>query len=323
MDLSIMSRHWADYNTAMEFLRSRGVLRCEIPKCNVCFRKMSEIKYGRGEQRRWRCPSHNNSTMSLLEGSFLQKQNISLQQFIKIVYVWALQIAVTTSVAMVGLSKATLVQWYSYLRDVCSNRLVNNYITIGGPGHIVQINESLVTQRKSHQGRPVPERWVFGGIDTETNIGFLVCVENRSAEILIPLIKKFILPGTTIYSHSWRAYNNIADIDVNPKYTHQTFTNVHTNRVECMWKNCQKKFRAMLGVHSTTLPSHLDEYMWRQQHGRTYREAFDNILQHISEWYDPNPSPSPKLEPVPNILLPEPKLLDFNIDSSEQKPIVN
>ena len=34
-----------------------------------------------------------------------------------------------------------------------------------------------------------------------------------------------------------------------------------TNTVECIWKNCKQKFKSMLGVYSTMLPGHLDEFL--------------------------------------------------------------
>ena len=55
---------------------------------------------------------------------------------------------------------------------------------------MVEIDESLglVARRKYNRGHRVPERWVFGGVDPETNIGFLQIVPDRSANSLLPII---------------------------------------------------------------------------------------------------------------------------------------
>ena len=69
----------------------------------------------------------------------------------------------------------------------------------------------------------------------------------------------------------------MSGISVLPEnYTHHTVnhthnyvdlvTNAYTNNVECMWKNCKFKFKAMHGIQSTTLSSHLNEFMWCQLH---------------------------------------------------------
>jgi hypothetical protein len=67
-------------------------------------------------------------------------------------------------------------------------------------------------------------------------------MHNRSAETLIGLIKKWILPGTTIISDCWAAYISLHE----EGYTHFTVnhsfefvdetTGAHTDTIECTWK---------------------------------------------------------------------------------------
>jgi hypothetical protein len=56
---------------------------------------------------------------------------------------------------------------------VCSHYLEVHPIIIGGVNCIIEIDESVVSKRKYHVGRHVPERWVFGGVDPSTGKGFL------------------------------------------------------------------------------------------------------------------------------------------------------
>ena len=187
-------------------------------------------------------------------------------------------------------NKNTMTQWYSYMREICSNHLTRQPLKIGGPGIRVQIDETVVSRRKNHQGRVIPPRWVFGGIDETTKIGFLIFVENRSSSTLRPLIKKHIREGSIIISDEWAAYRGIANID-GMNYTHMTVnhsqnfvdptTGVHTNLRENMWKNCKIKFKKILAVHTTMLTSYIDEFMWRQSYGN---DAFNNISLHVSNW---------------------------------------
>jgi hypothetical protein len=62
---------------------------------------------------------------------------------------------------------------------------------------------------KYNRGNPRKGKWVFGGVERGTNRCFLVPVLNRRASTLLPLIKHFILPGTTILSDCWLAYKNL------------------------------------------------------------------------------------------------------------------
>jgi hypothetical protein len=143
----------------------------------------------------------------------------------------------------------------------------------------------------------VRERWIFGGICVETKLGFLVFVEDRSASTLLPLIKRYILPGTKIISDRWAAYNGIPDIDINPPYIHETvnhtenfvdpITGATTNHIERMWCEAKRRLKMMNGTIDDFLPGHLDEFIWRQARGRTSVEAFDSLLADIASWYNP------------------------------------
>ena len=97
-----------------------------------------------------------------------------------------------------------------------------------------------------------------------------------------------------ILSDEWRGYLNIESIP-GGNYAHETvnhsqnFVNpengVHTQNVENLWRNLKLKFKRMLGVHANHIESHIDEFLWRQQYGKTHIDAFNNMFVHISMWY--------------------------------------
>ena len=97
-------------------------------------------------------------------------------------------------------SFATIVDWYNFCREVCVTILKRDSEPIGGPGKVVEIDESRFGKRKYNRGRKVD---VFGGIERDSRRCFLVTVEDRSAETLIP-IKLYILSGTKIISDCWK-----------------------------------------------------------------------------------------------------------------------
>lgn len=166
---------------------------------------------------------------------------------------------------------------------------------IGGPGLEVEIDESLIAKRKYNRGHNVEQRWVFGAICRQTGHSFLVLIPNKEANTLLPIIQDRIAPGSIIHSDGLRSYDNIRNLPVNPPFQHLVVIHEHnfvdpitgacTNRVECLWKNCKKTFKEMCGVHNSTLESHLDEFMWRQIHGRTPQDCLNNLLLHLSQWY--------------------------------------
>ena len=59
-------------------------------------------------------------------------------------------------------------------------------------------------------------------------------------------------------------------------------TGVHTQHVESYWNRVKTKFK---GVQDTMLTSYLDEYMWRERHGRTGSAAINNLFRNIAQRY--------------------------------------
>ena len=64
----------------------------------------------------------------------------------------------------------------------------------------------------------VDQQWVFGLYDTDKRAVHIQLVDDRSANTLIPIIQKYVLPGTTIYSDQWPAYRKLNNLG----YIHST-----------------------------------------------------------------------------------------------------
>ena len=74
---------------------------------------------------------------------------------------------------------------------------------IGGPDKVVEIDESKFGKRKYHRGHHVEGQWVFGGYERGSGQVFMVAVEERGRDTLLPIIKEWIEPGTTVISDYW------------------------------------------------------------------------------------------------------------------------
>ena len=84
--------------------------------------------------------------------------------------------------------------------------ILRNSRAIGGPGHIVEIDEAKFGKQKYDVGFWRDGRWVLGGVDRTTGMCFLLPCENnsRSAATLLPLIQRWVLPGSIVYTTLWR-----------------------------------------------------------------------------------------------------------------------
>ncbi|CAF4670712.1 unnamed protein product [Rotaria socialis] len=189
-------------------------------------------------------------------------------------------------------SESTIVDWKNFARDLCGEHFSRHPVVIGGPGHIVEIDESAWTKRKYNRGRLVSNQWVFVGIDRDTRECFAVLVDQRDAATLLPIIHQYIRAGTTIYSDQWAAYNGIANGPGPDRYNHQTVnhsvnfvdptTSTHTQNIENLWMCMKRKKKNQMGQHVTLLGTHLTEYMWRQRFGD---RPFENLVRAIQEKY--------------------------------------
>ena len=62
----------------------------------------------------------------------------------------------------------TVVDWYNKFRDLCQQWCKDNLMQgemLGGPGVIVEIDESVFYKTKYQRGRRRDHRWVFGMIE--------------------------------------------------------------------------------------------------------------------------------------------------------------
>jgi hypothetical protein len=108
-------------------------------------------------------------------------------------------------------------------------------------------------------------------------LGVMTIVPDQTAVTILPILQRHLWNGTTVRSDQWAAYNRVQQLQ--PVNVHNTVnhslhfvdpaTGVHTQNVESYWNRVKGKFKRMKGVHEDMLPSYLDEFMWRERHGRT------------------------------------------------------
>ena len=137
-------------------------------------------------------------------------------------------------------------------REVCSEVLEKENSKVDGPEKIVETDESKFGKRKYHKGRRKGGVWVFG-IEKDSKNCFLASVENRSADTLIPIIKKHVLLGTTIISDCWKAYSRLEE----EGYTHMTvnhskeFVNSQTGAYTSTLESTLRAIKTSLPKHGT------------------------------------------------------------------------
>jgi hypothetical protein len=82
-------------------------------------------------------------------------------------------------------SLKTIIDWFSFCRDICEQYLIENPEVIGGLhengfSKVVEIDERKSFHRKYHRGQWREGHWVFGGIERGSGKCFLVEVPDRT-----------------------------------------------------------------------------------------------------------------------------------------------
>ena len=157
----------------------------------------------------------------------------------------------------------------------------------------VEIDESKFSgRRKYNRGQIRQEVWVFGGVETgNRNNCFLVEVPRRNRATLLPIIRRWIRPGTTIISDCWGAYNCLQHqgyqhLTVNHTYNFvDPDTGAHTNTIESTWSHA-KRILPRTGTSKDLLSSYLIEFMYRRKYLNHQADHFLVLLEHIARVYD-------------------------------------
>ena len=157
--------------------------------------------------------------LSIRHESWLVDCKIPLELVLELIYLWSQGFTNTEIIHELKISNKTTTEWTHFFREACICAVMDTSEQIGGNGIKVEIDESKFGKRKYHRGHRVEGQWVFGGREKYNKKKiFMIPVHNHKQSTLIPLIQKWIKPGSIIHSDCWKAYNKLSTIG----YTHIT-----------------------------------------------------------------------------------------------------
>ena len=263
-------------SASFQFLDSKGVFDFN-KNCSKCGNGKMRLKPKKTSKYNSIC-SKCRYERSLTKGTFFQNSKIPLNKILLFGYTWLTKCNWSQIQTLVGVSEEVATNYLGFYRQLVSLDLDEDDTVIGGPGIVVEIDESKFGKRKYNRGHRVEGFWVFGGVErTEQRKFFCVRVPDRTALTLTDLIIKHIAPGSIIHSDCWKAYGEIPNLVVEGSdeaaYRHHkvnhskefvTEEGVHTNTIEGMWwgikRNAPKK------CDNISTDELLLEHVWRRKH---------------------------------------------------------
>ena len=183
------------------------------------------------------------------------------------------------------LNAKTVSTWYAAFRELVSCSKESWMEPIGGPGEIVEVDETLLGHRKNNRGHFVEGAWTVVGIERGgQRRAFAVVVERRDAETIHSVINSNVCAGTTVYTDEWKSY---IGIEVSCGVSHSTvkhkahfknpMTGVCTNTVEGLNGALKRSIPAQFR-NNRYAPSFVDQFIWKRKFKDCLCKAFIEML---------------------------------------------
>lgn len=317
----LYGQHDRDQNKTriLEWLKDAQLLP-ETRNCPTCRRRMQLENSSRESDPlnqdtclglRFRCNnrSHPRLSRTLAQNTIFERNNMRLDKVIRLIYHFAMKdnydrVCRELFNGEKGTSRESISDMFSYLREVCMIALDHSFDSakLGGPGHVVEIDEMKIGRRKYNVGRVVEGNWVLGlidvcpdgcGCETRGQLRLEICPNNsRNAPTLEALILKHVEPGTTIMTDGWAAYwglerlgYNHLDVNHSENFVDPT-TWATTNKIESQWRSLRRRL-SRGGVTAGNLADHLCEYLFFQECQRKpeYVDPFGELLKWVAFTY--------------------------------------
>lgn len=289
-----------DTDASIRWIQSQGLLPTAM-LCPLCGNELTPKPCQR-TCGRFRCRrGHSEFSQAITSGTWFENIRLLPQQVVILTYCFARKLSYEDAMDEASIvpgttvSKATVADWYSYCREVCTDSLAALTQTkIGGRDHTVEIDECKIGRRKYHRGRIVEGTWILGMVDVNTHdLRLAVCPNNRrDKETLLRLTDANVEKGTTLYTDCWKGYSGLSSegfrhMTVNHGYHYvDPDTGVTTNHIESRWRPlCRELSRG--GVTLDNMAHHLTEYLWRLDVRNKSQRPFERLLDDIRHLYPP------------------------------------
>ncbi|VEN48408.1 unnamed protein product [Callosobruchus maculatus] len=283
-----------------EWLIQQGLVKSE-QKCSVhtnnqlklgMYSDVSKFPYSGGYV--WISECCPQRFVSVFSGSLFEGSPHPPMVILKLLYHWSCQTNIQNVTQWVKVDNLYVKGMYTWLRAICTVGLQSHLRKIGGPGIKVEIGViSLGTTSQDGNQRQVKVE-VLGVLETATKLIRLRAVEpqadgdrnykKRFSKILEPVFQ-WVHPQSII----------VADLTVDKQTLHQmgfqhvvqsTSSEYGNNRaiMDYLRRIVPRMFQNTLSLLSRQIiQQFLDELVWREWYGTNAHQAFNHLVQHLSE----------------------------------------
>ncbi|XP_054267757.1 uncharacterized protein LOC128989748 [Macrosteles quadrilineatus] len=197
----------------LEWFQELGLIArefsCTAPNCNSpMILESSECIDG----YQWVCSNRSKKhsfKRSVRKGTWFEGSRLAMEEIILMIYFWIHEFMQSQVRQELNITNSeSVVAYFNYCREVAVDVMVKNSGKIGGYGCVVEVIVSKFNRRKPVRGKKAEERWVYCGVELGRNSSkcFMEPVDIHYTTTFIEVIKKNVLPGSTIYCECLHVY---------------------------------------------------------------------------------------------------------------------
>jgi len=291
------NERFPDNDACLEFLKEKrmpgGVTYCQ--KCQ------QERKHHRVTGRPAYACDYCGSMISPMAGTIFEKSPTPLRLWFYAMYLMG---STRCGISAKQIQRETGVTYKTAWRMFRQIRtLLSEDVQLEGDG--IEIDETGMGGCSKRLGRsPKPKKTVFGMVERGGRVKAVVAVD-RKRDTLFPIIKRYVLPASVIFTDEHPSYDTLGDRN---DYTHHRINHsagvyvmgdVHTNTIDGFWSLIKRGIGGVYhNVSEKYLPSYLDEYSFRYNRRHSGNLIFNSILEKVYEKASLRPVPRSDQKPA-------------------------
>lgn len=182
---------------------------CNAPNCNF---PMTLAQSTCIDGYQWICSNQSKKhafKRSVRKGTWFEGSRLAMEEIVLLVYFWIHEYMQSQVRQELNITNSeSVVAYFNYCREVAVDVMIKSSQQIGGNGVIVEIIVSKFNRRKPVKGKKCNEQWVYCGVELGRNPTkcFMEPVDIHYTTTFIQVIKKNILPGSTIFCECLNVY---------------------------------------------------------------------------------------------------------------------
>ena len=217
---------------------------------------------------------------------YVKNSNLSSYKIGQLITEWIYNTPATTCARRINIHRNTANWWY--------NRIRYAIMSLPEPPPFdgtVEIDETYLGRKRAGiKGTGTKDKIpVFGIKQRKSGLVWASVVSWTDNNVLVPIIRRRVTPGTMILSDGFGAYYHLKKFGyrhhiVNHSYTYVTGRIVHTNGIESFWAYLKKLLEPRNGIRRDCYQIHVKEavYRFNNKNNPYFRQ---HLIKMIKKYY--------------------------------------